>query len=37
MKIAKNDTQKMIVVKNLIAASQTLQKSILDMGGVAAI
>ena len=37
MKIAKNDTQKMIVIKNLIAASKTLQKSILDMGGVAAI
>ena len=37
IKIAKNDAQKLVVIKNLIAAAKTLQKSILDMGGAAAV
>ena len=37
MKIAKTDAQKQITIKNLITAAKTLQKSILDMGGAAAV
>ena len=37
MKIAKTDAQKQIIIKNLITAAKTLQKSILDMGGAAAV
>ena len=37
MKIAKNDTEKMTLIKNLIGGANTLQKSILDMGGAATI
>ena len=37
LKIAKNDTEKMILIKNLIVGANTLQKSILDMGGAATI
>ena len=37
MRIAKNDVQKMVLIKNLIAAAKTVQKSIIDMGGATAI
>ena len=36
MKIAKHDEQKLAIIKNLIGAAKTLQKSILDMGGASA-
>ena len=35
MRIAKNDVQKMTLIKNLIGGAKTVQKSILDMGGAA--
>ena len=35
MRIAKNDAQKMTLIKNLIGGAKTVQKSILDMGGAA--
>ena len=35
MKIAKNDPQKLVVIKDLVSAAKILQKSILDMGGAA--
>ena len=35
LKIAKNDAEKMTLIKNLIVGANTLQKSILDMGGAA--
>ena len=34
---AKNDTEKMTLIKNLIGGAKTVQKSILDMGGAATI
>jgi len=37
MRIAKDDVEKMAVIKNLITAAQTVQKSILDIGGAATI
>jgi len=37
IKIAKTDAQKQVIIKNLITAAKTLQKSILDMGGAAAV
>ena len=33
MRIAKDDLEKMKVIKNLIGGAKTVQKSIIDMGG----